>query len=347
MTPIGRRILTALAKELSKFEPGDILPTDAELMRAIGAPNRHAILAAMKELEAKGIVTRTKGGKTYYNGPVTPVSPSNGNYGLLRAERGDPFFAKLSREVSKAVAAAKGELVEFLVPPDPKDGDIQKIANDVVERRCRGLFFIPLEFSVTAKVDNHKLAAALEGHVSRIVLLDRDLGPFGTRSNYNLVATDNLAAGYLLASFFLKAERRIAFVAQAGAAQTIEQRIAGVRAALPQHENALPNWLFRWKKEDRGFVVRLATTGPDVVICGSDNTLKELRAVWPKNRPVEFAGFDHVEAIDPPVHTMVQSCQAMAEVGWHVMHDACATPRLILLKPRFLPKDAPDYPDLE
>src|SRR5258707_4818803 len=94
-----------------------------------------------------------------------------------------------------------------------------------IEGRIRGVFFAPFEQVSEQEQVNRRIADRLAKAGIPVVLLDRDLLPFPRRSNFDLVATDNLAGSCLLAEHLLKLGcQLLAFVARPYSAPTSTRR---------------------------------------------------------------------------------------------------------------------------
>ena len=58
----------------------------------------------------------------------------------------------------------------------------------------RGVFFVPFEHQADREDANRRIAESLRQAGIPVVLIDRDLGAFPNRSNYDLVGIDNRRA---------------------------------------------------------------------------------------------------------------------------------------------------------
>jgi DNA-binding LacI/PurR family transcriptional regulator len=111
-----------------------------------------------------------------------------------------------------------------------------RMCRQYIAHKVAGVFFAPLELTVSKDEVNHRIVRALEKARIPIVLLDRCILPYPHRCAHDLVGIDNRRAGYLAAEHLLKlGARRIVFVAQPDSAPTVEAGIAGYREALYAH----------------------------------------------------------------------------------------------------------------
>ncbi len=65
---------------------------------------------------------------------------------------------------------------------------------------ARGVFFAPFEHLENCAQVNQRLLDSLQQSGIPVVLLDRDITRFPMRSNHDLIALDNVQAGFLAAT---------------------------------------------------------------------------------------------------------------------------------------------------
>jgi GntR family transcriptional regulator, arabinose operon transcriptional repressor len=107
------------------------------------------------------------------------------------------------------------------------------LCDQFVERSVSGVFFAPLEMAAQARETNLTIVARLEKARIPIVLLDRCVMPYPSRSRHDLVGVDNRRAAYMATEHLLRlGAPRVSFLAHAGGAPTVEARVAGFREAL-------------------------------------------------------------------------------------------------------------------
>ncbi len=188
-----------------------------------------------------------------------------------------------------------------------------------------------------------------------VVLLDRDIGPFPTRSEFDLVGVDNLAGGFLLADHLLKLGcRQLCFLTRPHSAPTVAARIAGAREALYRHGLAVPREFERTGDPAEARLVRALTKtgGPEAILCANDHLAAELlQALARENvqvpRDVRVVGFDDVRyaaLLSVPLTTVYQPCREIATVAFRAMLDRIADPglppRSVVLSPRLVVRES-------
>src|SRR5207237_3017372 len=92
---------------------------------------------------------------------------------------------------------------------------------------------------------NRRICDAFNRTGIPVVLLDRDIYGFPCRSHYDLVGIDNRRAGFIVTDHLLRLGcRRVAFLARAGSAPSVDLRSAGYKDALTSAGiTADPEWV--------------------------------------------------------------------------------------------------------
>ena len=168
-----------------------------------------------------------------------------------------------------------------------------------------------------------------------VILLDRDVGPFHKRSDFDLVGIANMAAGFLLAEHLIKLGcERLAFVARPNSASTVDARIAGARAAIGNRGlEADPRWVHLGDPTDVRFVRRLmAGKRWDALLCANDHTAADLLQTLAREghrvpSDVRLVGFDDVRyatLLATPLTTIHQPCRDIAVAAMRAMQDRIA-----------------------
>jgi len=84
--------------------------------------------------------------------------------------------------------------------------------DEFVAKKVSGVFFAPLELTPQKDAINRNVAEVFDKAGIPIVLLDRDLVPYPSRSPYDLLGIDNRRAGYTITAHMLRAGcRRVLF----------------------------------------------------------------------------------------------------------------------------------------
>jgi DNA-binding LacI/PurR family transcriptional regulator len=109
----------------------------------------------------------------------------------------------------------------------------EQMVQSFISQKVAGVFFAPLELTSDKDTANRRIARTLDRAQIPFVLLDRCYMPYPERSSHDLVGVDNRRAGYLATAHLLElGVRRLIFVGEEFAANTVEARITGFYEAL-------------------------------------------------------------------------------------------------------------------
>jgi LacI family transcriptional regulator len=358
-----RQIFCALAAEIGagKYRETGRLPSESQLVIRFRA-SRPTVVRALRDLQAEGLVTRRAGAGTFQAqaGHAPPPGASR-ELGLLIPGLGRmEIFEVIAGELAR-LARAAGYLFWWTGNADPRwDADAslrdaEEFCAHVVQRKVAGVFFAPFERTDRRYAANLSLVNKLHEAGCAVVLLDRDLGPFPTRSDLDLVGIDNFLAGYILAEHLIKlGSQRIAFVAYPHCAHTMEARVAGAREAILGHRMEVRAPFF-WKgnTDDPKFVRQLSAGRLlDAVICGNDYTAAQLIRTLTKlgvhvPRDLRVVGLDDVHyatVVSPALTTIHQPCRDIAAIAFDAMLTRISDPdkpsRTLLLTPHVVVRES-------
>ena len=338
---VGRDLMQGIVS--GRFPVGSRLPSETQLVRQHRV-SRPTVMRALNDLEAEGVIQRRKGSGSFVLGPASPRSPVR-QLGLLIPGLGrTEIFELICGELAGLARAHEFGLLWGGSAHPRQDADLsleqaRQICSQFVERGVNGVFFAPFELIPRREEANRELAERLRQAGIPVVLIDRDLGPFPKRSDFDLVGLDNMAAGYLLAEHFLKLGcERIAFVARPNSASTVDARIAGVREAFARHGvDPSVAWVHSGDPTDRSFVRRLMAGGRwEALLCANDHTAAELLRTLMEQGfevpgDVRLAGFDNVRyatLLARPLTTIHQPCREIAAAALRAMMDRLTDPAL-------------------
>jgi len=340
-----RRISQLLRQAIvsGQYALGARLPSEAQLV-ARHQVSRPTVIRALNDLVSAGLVERRMGSGSYVR-QATPTAEASRRLGLLMPGFGrTEIFERIRGELATA-ARTHGFSLLWGGPEQPghdaglTPAQARDVCAQFVAERVDGVFFAPFELVPGREEANRQIAESLRLAGVPVILLDRDLGPFPKRSDFDLVGIDNMAAGYLLAEHVLKLGcERIAFVARPDSASTVDARINGVRAAIANHGvEAGPRWIHLGDPTDARFVRKLmAGRRWDVLLCANDHTAAELLGTLTREGhrvpgDVRLAGFDDVRyatLLSTPLTTIHQPCREIAVAALRAMLDRISDPSL-------------------
>lgn len=342
--PKYRQVLETLAADIlsGKYQAGQKFPSEAALVQQFRT-SRITVGRALRELSERGMVDRIAGSGTYVR--RRGASKSSLLFGLLIADLGNTeIFEPICRGIAAAPQASQHALLWGHSEPDEqsREGQALHLCDQYIRRNVSGVFFAPVEHHGEAFETNLTILRRLEAARIPVVLLDRRVMLYPDHSRHDLVGIDNRRAGYIATEHLLKlGARRIAFLAHAGGAATVDARIAGFREAL----------LARGRGTERGSVHRLdritdSTVRPllsarkqgDAFVCANDRTAGELMHALTAlghrvPEDVRIVGVDDVEyasLLPVPLTTVHQPCREIGEAAMAAMLDRIDSPNAIV-----------------
>jgi DNA-binding LacI/PurR family transcriptional regulator len=324
-------IRDAIREELEsrQFNPGDRLPSDADLAKRFDV-SRLTVIRALRELEVAGLLQRRAGSGTF----VTSVAqPSTHVFGLLMPDLGDgEVFEPICQGIVRAGEALHHRLLwgGAHASGQDKEQQAEDLCRYLVSRKVTGVFFAPVEMTSNQDEVNSRIADTLTSAGIPIVLIDRCIRRYPERSRYDLVGIDNRRAGYRMTKHLIEAGcRRVAFAYRVGSAPTVEARMAGYRDALWRHGIAdCPDLMFELDLADSDRVAELARElRPDGVVCANDftaahlmhNLLKIGVRVPDDLRLVGINDVKYASFLPVPLTTLHQPCRQLGAAAMSVM----------------------------
>jgi GntR family transcriptional regulator, arabinose operon transcriptional repressor len=323
--PKYRQVFEAIEEGIlsRRFQPGQKLPSEAALVEEFET-SRITVVRALRELQQRGMVQRRAGSGTY----VTDGFATSGSllFGLLIPNLGETeIFGPICQGMAESCALHKHALLwgDTTPAPEAKEAQTLELCRQYAVKKVAGVFFAPLEWTPKNDRINQAVISLLEHAGIPIVLLDRCFLPYPRRSHYDLVSIEHRRAGYLATEHLLKLGcHRIAFVAYAHSASTVEARVSGYREALfvagvPFEPSLIQHLVSDHTAELGRIVDRLK---PEAIVCANDRTagqvmhsLIELNYQVPKD--VRIVGIDDVQyanLLPVPLTTVHQPCR---EIG--------------------------------
>ncbi len=342
-SPKHSKISQELLAEIvsGKYAPSGRLPSEAQLVERFGV-SRPTVARALRDLQDQGLVERRVGSGSFVRSPA--VVEMHRQFGLLIPGLGTTEIFEVVCGELAGLARVHGYGVLWggsrLRPQqDVSIEDARELCDQFINSQAAGVFFAPFEHTERRDEVNRALAEKLRRSGIAVVLLDRDLGAFPGRSEFDLVGVDNFAGGYQLAEHLLKLGcRTLAFAIRPLSAPTVNARIAGAREAMLDRGLAAPNDFVRvGEPEDQAFA--RGFTGKkrvDAVLCGNDEVaallLRSLAKAGVKvPGDIRVVGFDDVRyatVLSPPLTTMRQPCRDIAVLALEAMLDRITEPSL-------------------
>jgi GntR family transcriptional regulator of arabinose operon len=339
--PRHREVFETLLREIAsgKFQPGDRLPTEAELAKTFSA-SRSTIARAMRDLKGRGLLSRQRGGGTHIArndgnriALFTPFAQSAAGLGFI----GGSIHAHLSDLASRRedhlrlqlVGATNGDLLEQMLAA----------TRALIERGIAGVFYYPVELPKATSHYNLVVVEKLQSAGVAVVCVDRDIVSFPERSQLPLITYDNRRGGYLLTDHLIKRGcKRIVFIGSPYVSSAASDRMRGYRDALEDNGLHVDRELIHGKNLedlDAGFCQKLIKeTKADAIVCKMDHYAalvgRHLMGMGLKiGKDVMLAGFDDepfAEMLPVPLTTIRFPADPFAQVCYETLLAQMANP---------------------
>lgn len=329
--PKYRMIADSLRESVlaGEYRPGSRLPSETELVRRFGV-SRMTIVKAIKELQQAGLVTRRVGSGTYVS---ARMSRANRLFGLLIPELGQ---TEIFEPICQGMASYRGVDRHSLLwgnavgEGHPKEQAAEELCQQYIAQEVSGVFFAPLELTPVKDEVNRKILASLDRAGIPVVLLDRCVEQYPTRSQYDLVGIDNRRTGYAATMHLIRAgARKIAFLGKQFSASTVDARIAGYREALiAAGLLGKEDLVTRGDPGDLDLVRKVLNEQQlDAFVCANDHTAANLMQTLGRlgrrvPEDIRIVGVDDVKyanLLAIPLTTMHQPCVAIGQVAMSIM----------------------------
>ncbi|MBL8855675.1 MAG: GntR family transcriptional regulator [Planctomycetaceae bacterium] len=355
-----RQISEELRTEIATGMYGDAgrLPSEAQLVERFGV-SRPTIGRALQSLQNEGLVERRAGSGSF----VRAQSKSNETpiIGLLVPGRGSTEILDIICGEIGAIARIRnygllwGRSAHPLQDKNLDEKLAEEACQQFIDRGARGVFFAPFEHLENCEQVNQRLLDSLQQSGIPVVLLDRDITRFPMRSNHDLIALDNVQAGFLAADHLIRLGcRELRLLVEPGAASSVDARVAGIRDAFFLRGIPLPRDLRIECDPTDSQVIQKAVCGRELeaIICANDytaarllKTLSHLGISVPDD--LRLIGFDDVRyatLVAVSLTTIHQPSRDIATVAFQTLeariHDPLLPTRTLLLNPKLVVRDS-------
>ncbi len=364
-SPKHRAITRELSTEIlaGKYRQTGRLPSETQLVQRFKV-SRPTIGRALRSLQEQGLVERRAGSGTYVrSGKDRPADAHVGSQQLgliVPSLRQTEIFEVICGELASLARMNDyglwwGSSASPVTEAKMTVQEAEDLCTRFIERGVSGVFFVPFEHQTDREASNRRITERLRQAGIPVVLIDRDVGAFPTRSEFDLVGVDNFAGGYMLAEHLIKlGMRRLAYVMRPMTASTVDARIAGARIAMLDHGIDLPpNFVHAGDPTDPKFVRSFVQAHQlDAILCTSDHiaaqllqTLNKLGINVPKD--LRIVGFDNVRfasLLTIPLTTMEQPCRDIALTAFNALCERITNstlpPRTLMVTPRLVVRES-------
>ena len=276
--PRHRQVFETILGDIAAglFQPGDRLPTEAELAKTFSA-SRTTIARAMRDLKSKGLVSRQRGAGTHLAmrqqkrvALFAPFTQSPSDLGWI----GGQIHAHLQE-----LAAQRGDHLRLQIIGRTGGNRLEQMmiaTRALIEQGVAGVFYYPVELPKDEAHYNRLVVEKLQAAGIAVICVDRDIVSFPDRSKLALVTYDNRRAGYLVTEHLIKQGRkRIAFIGSPFVSSAASDRLRGYCDALEDNGLVVDKALIRpatFDDLDAAFAQSLMSEcKPDAVVCKMDH----------------------------------------------------------------------------
>ena len=327
--------------ELAKYAFNDILPSENEVAETFQT-SRPTVAKAFNMLKELGYIERKAGFGTYvtYN-PENKVTHSY-QFGMLiphmyNTEIYEPIcgeIASLGKKNNFSIIINEHNLALTSALKNFDIYDIKNtatlIANSYVQKKVNGVFMAPFEhfkeaYSISESIYNIFRTAGIP-----IVYIDSDYAKYPSASKSDLISLDQIEAGYEVTKHLIEEGcKNIVFVNGRFVANTIKQRLIGVRLAMEEYgipESSLHEIVkdFDPKKTAKNI---LSIKNRDSLICYNDavaayilpSLISEGIKIPEELKVIAFDDVEYAKLFSIPLSSYAQPCREFALAAVNTM----------------------------
>jgi DNA-binding LacI/PurR family transcriptional regulator len=333
------------------LKPGDRLPAEVELSTRFDT-SRATVARALRELEAKGLLSRRRGAGTFVSAPRIPARAAHRlamfTPWVVQGESIGHFQSHVHAGLSSLCAQHDAELSLQGLSAVGRDFRTRLLdaADQIVARKTSVVFYCAAELDRDEMGLNCEVAEHLERRGCPVVLIDRDATSYPDRSRFPWLAYDNRRGATLLTRHLVEqGYERIAFVGIPRASTAVAHRLAGYIDGLGLSGRRYdPSLVFETDEPDLAFCQRMfAEARPDAVIAKDSHfavrvgsaVLAEGRRIGPD---VGIAWFDYDPAMSilhVPLTIVRQPVEPFVAAAYHlamrVLNGTCVPAEQVII----------------
>src|ERR1039457_4767467 len=358
---ISRQLTTEIIA--GKYGKTGRIPSEAQLVKRFGV-SRPTVGRAMRELLEQGLIDRRPGSGTYIRlekdrrQAAHPAIPQIGLMmpTMFHTEIFEPICGELASIArSNDYGLWSGSNMSFINEARMTAAEAEGLCGQFIEQGVAGVFFVPFEHQTDREATNQRITERLKQAGIPVVLIDRDIGIFPQRSEFDIVGVDNVAGGYLVADHLIKlGVRRMVYVKRPLTAPTVDSRIIGAQKAILDNGFDLPQpFVYLGEPADVKFVKSFAQNQKiDAILCTNDHLAAELLQTLTRigirvPNDLRLVGFDNVRfasLLSTPLTTIEQPIRDIAITAFSALRERMTNstlpPRSLILTPRLVVRES-------
>lgn len=335
----SQQILNSLVEDIrcGRYAVQSAFPSETALARRFKV-SRSLMTLVFGELEHQGLIVRRQGKGTF----LAKRAASRKIGLIIPGVAVSDFFQPILGEISRLARAHAYELnfgeVDYSPSHDVRVRQVRELAAEFIRQRVAGVIYEPLVGDHAEEINSHILRVFDRKGIP-VVLLDSDIVPFPARSAYDVIGTNDVRAGALIAEHLLaQGARAIHFHLPPNGPVTFDNRIFGAKAWLLAHGPKTKFAVLRSATDDGAALKRhLKAQGrPDAFVCMNDATAAAFRrtleaAGLQVPRDVLLTGFADLSIaslMTPPLTTVRQDRAEIARATFRRLLARIAEPSL-------------------
>jgi len=280
-----RRIYDTLHRSIlhGDYQNGQRIPTENELAEQFST-SRPTVARALAKLQQEGLIERRAGSGTYIR--YVDKSKRLLTFGLLIPGLGETeIFEPICGHMTRTADEDGFRLIwsgSMYESAEDRRRHIKNMAQRYVREKADGVFFAPIELTTENDTINTRIVRLFDEAGIPVVLMDRDVATFPSRSKYDLVGVDNVRIGYVMTQHLIEHGcTNLRFVVRPNSAPTVGLRIMGYMQALREAglgtDLRSSNTVNTGDVEDRDFLQGLVHGNESIgIVCANDTTAARL-----------------------------------------------------------------------
>ena len=332
-----RRVVETLRGEIhSGLYESSQFPSVVRLMRRFDLARATAV-RVVETLKGEKLVVSRPGKGTF---ATDCTRRSGGAIGLIvPGVCYSEIFQPICRRISQ-LAQERGLSLFFggISSSDPvlRARQAVQLARKFVSERVAGVLLQPIEFHADAVRINREIVEAFRSASIPVVLIDNDIELSPERSPLDVVGINCLDSGRVLATHLVKAgARNLCFLMRPDWANSLKNRLAGVRSALPKGARLTVSSVD--PKDAKGVTKLISGRGrPDAILCRNDvdaahllATLHRLGKRVPADMMVTgFNDLGYAGLVTPPLTSVRMPVDDVAETAFRALMERMERPSL-------------------
>ncbi len=306
------------------YKPHSLFPSETGLSRRFKV-SRSMMSVVLGELEQRGLVTRHQGQGTIVSDKALSYKIGVIIPGIAVSDFFQPILGEIER-----LARTNGYEMSFaeVYSSDhlSRVRQVRELAARYVRQRLAGVIYEPLVGEGADEMNAHILSVFSRRRIP-VVLLDSDIVRFPARSAYDVVGTNDVKAGALIAEHLhSRGARKIHFHLPSEGPITYENRILGAKAWFQAHDPKVSCVVYRPSAAGGGYLRHLKRYGkPDAFVCMNDAIAAAFRVELEKAHvrvPQDvlltgFADLQIAKLTSPPLTTIHQDRLSIARTAFN------------------------------